>query len=74
MDCEKGKGYQSALSEDESESLSIFFHRWAQRYGIMDRWGMTWSAAYPPQDERRECAIVGGSSYGYDPNFNDGDW
>ena len=58
----------------KNEDLSIFFHRWAQRFGIMDRWGMTWSEFYAAEAARQPDVIVGGSGFGFDPDFNDGDW
>ena len=60
--------------EDLKEDLSIFFNRWCQRYGIMDRNGMTWSAAYPKDEENRQSWVKIGCGFGYDPDFNDGDW
>ena len=58
----------------ENQNLSIFFHRWAQRFGIMDRWGMTSSYFYTEEVARQSDVIVGGSGFGNHHDFNDGDW
>jgi len=59
----------------QNEDLSIFFHRWTQRFGIMDRWGMTNSEFYATESQRcQPDVIVCNSGFSNNHNFNDCDW